>query len=169
MRCCPLRRAFASATIAAVLLCCAAGSADAQERIVRDDRGEAADSADVVRVRVNNGQSLVHVTTKIADLARGTDITLTVNHDGRGHYILRTGGVGPALLTFARKHDEARVRCPGLSVRRQTGPRSRMIVRVPQRCFHKRAGTAAFDLVAWQARGTDSDRVPAMPVTVRRG
>jgi hypothetical protein len=163
------RSALAGAAIAAVLWSCATGSADAQERTLRDVRGDAADSADVVRVGVDNGQSRVAVTTKVADLARGTDITLTVNHRGPGRYILRTGGLGSAILTFARGHDETKVRCTSLSVQRQTGFRSRMIVRMPQRCFHKRAGTAAFNLVMWQARGTDSDHVRAMPVVVRRG
>jgi hypothetical protein len=143
--------------------------AAAQQRDALDVRGDAAPSADILRVHVKNGAQQIVVASKVANLARGSDITLVVNHSGPGRYILRTGGIGKGHLNFARGTDETRIRCRGWTVARHTGRLSRMVVKVPQRCFGKRAGTASFDMTMFQSRGMDLDTVAAMPFTLRRG
>lgn len=154
---------------AVALILAGAAPAVAQERIISDVRRDAPASADVTRVRVSNGDHQVRVAARVANLASGTDMTLTINHDGVGRYILRTGGLGKGSLNFARGFNETRVRCPGWTLARFTGARSTMTVTIPQRCFGGRAGTASFNLKMYESGGMGLDRVAALPVTLRRG
>ena len=119
------------------------GSAAAQDRTLRDERGDAPPSADITSVHLRNGAHRVVTRVRVVNLASGSDITLTVNHDGPGRYILRTGGLGKGSLNFARGFREVRVTCPEWSLSRYTGARSLMVVGIPQRCFGRRAGTAS--------------------------
>lgn len=157
----------ASAT-ALALTVLPAGPATAQERSVFDPRGDAPASADLTRVTVRNGADAVVVVLKVRDLRRYSDTTIYINHAGPGRYTFRTAGTLNGFLTFGGVKERA-VPCEGRRVTRYTGPRSEMVVRIPQRCFGRRAGTAAFNVIMWQARGQGSDRVAAMPITLRRG
>lgn len=96
-------------------------------------------------------------------------MTLTINHDGPGRYILRTGGLGRGSLNYARGFEERHVRCPDWTLTRRTGTRSTMTVSIPQHCFGRRAGAAAVRLTMFQSGGMGIDRVAALSVTVRRG
>jgi hypothetical protein len=155
--------------VVAVLVAVTNGPAAAQQRTLRDPRGDAPPSADITRVHLRNAQHRVSAAVKVVNLAHGSDITLTVNRPGPGRYILRTGGNGKGFLDFARGAGETRVHCPGWTLARHTGSRSLMAVSIPQHCFGKRAGTARLNLTMFQAGGAGSDRVRALPITLRRG
>jgi len=162
------RRLAVAAVFAGTVLASTAAPAVAQESGVTDPRGDAPASADVTRVHISNGNHRIVVAVKVANLRHGTDMTLTINHDGPGRYILRTGGKGKGSLRFARGDNEKRVPCSRWMLARHTGERSSMKVTIPQHCFGDRAGTAAFNLTMFQAGGSGLDQIGALPITLRR-
>jgi hypothetical protein len=143
--------------------------ASAHERTIRDPRGDAPASADLTRVTVRNGAKAVSLVLKVRNLQRLSDTTIYVDHRGPGRFAFRTAGTRRGLLTFERRGPDKRVPCTSRRVSRHTGVNSRMIVRIPQRCFRGRAGRATFDVTMWQAGGQGSDRVQPTPFVVRRG
>ena len=143
-------------------------SASAATRAVTDAVGDAPASADLTRVVVRNGDATVRLVLRVRDLRRYSDTTIYINHPGAGRYAFRTAGRQEGFLSFGGLR-ETSVPCTGRNVTRYTGDRNEMVVSIPQRCFGRRAGTAAFDVTMWQAGGQGSDRVAAMPVTVARG
>src|SRR3954466_1894305 len=96
------------------------------------------------------------VAVTVQDLARASDITLYVNHAGRGKYVIRTGPVGKGTFTFAHGTRETTVHCHW-TLERRTGDKSTLKVGIPQKCFGDRAGDAWVDFIMWQARGQGSD------------
>jgi hypothetical protein len=154
---------------AVVLVLATSVQANAASRILHDPSGDAPKSADITRARLVNGSHKVTASVKVVNLANGSDITLYVNHAGPGRYVLRTGGNGKGSLHFARGFNEKRVSCPGWTLARHTGPRSTMVVTIPQHCFGKRAGTAKFNFTMYQSGGTGADTIGALPVRIARG
>ncbi len=155
--------------ITAGLVVAVAGPASAQKRIVRDRVGGAPASADITHVRVRNAPRAVALAVRVQDLRRLSDLTLYVNHGGPGRFVFRTAGTRRGFVTFERGSTTRRVSCAHRAVDRYTGARSTLVVRIPQRCFGRRAGQAAFSLIMFPAGGPSSDTVPAMPFTLCRG
>ena len=151
------------------LVVATAGVAQAQQRTVRDRRGDAPASADLTRVSVRNAARAVTVRLKVRNLQRFSDLTLNIDHRGAGRYVFRTAGTRRGFVTFERPGADRRVPCSGRRVTRFTGTRSALVVRIPQRCLGNRAGRARFSVTMFQSRGMGSDRVTRMPIAVRRG
>lgn len=164
-------RVFVVTVVSVAALFSTALPASAQQRTIRDPRGDAPASADLTLVTVRNGVRTLSVVLKVRNLRRFSDTTVYIDHRGTGRFAFRTAIVGTrrGLLTFERGTRDRRVRCAGRRVSRQTGARSRMIVRIPQRCFDGRAGRATFDITMWQHGGQGLDRVQPNPFAVRRG
>lgn len=163
------RSRLAAVLTTAGLILAVPTTAAGQTRSAADPSGDAPASADVTAVQVTNGAHQVTVRIHVRNLAKGSDVTLYVNHEGPGRYVLRTAPLGKGLLTFARGYNEKPVKCSTWTLTRYTGPKSTMVVTIPQRCFGARAGGAKFNLTMWQAGGQGSDTVAAMPMWVRRG
>jgi hypothetical protein len=161
--------AIAVLAASAALILAVAQPAAAQHRRASDPRGDAPASADVTRVVVRNGAKAVVVVLKVRNLHRRSDVTIYINHDGRGRYGFRTAGTRRGFLSFEGRRFSRSVPCSARRVTRHAGTKSRMVVRLPQRCFGSRAGRAAFTVTMWQAGGQGSDRVASMPLPVRRG
>lgn len=123
-----------------------------------DPRGDAPASADVTSYTITNGATALGLKAKVANLAKHTDITMYVNHNGPGHYELRTSPVGKGDLVYVRGSSDTPAHCTW-SVHRHAGDRSTMVVHLAQACFGDRAGDAWVDFIMWQADGQGEDNV----------
>src|SRR4051812_31035558 len=133
----PLQHRWPAAAVAVStcsLILLAPAAAVAASSTFWDPRGDAPPSADVTRYTITNGDTVLRAAVKVVNLASQSDITLYVNPGGAGRYVLRTAPIGKGTLMFERGAESTKVTCDW-TLRRYTGDKSIMIVRIPQTCF----------------------------------
>lgn len=171
------RTRLALITLAVTGAVISGGTAMAATQSATDASGDAAQTADITRVTVTNGDKALAIRVKLAKATAGRThlvATLTSPAEGGATYVARTvvlpaGGnghsqavrIGATLETMAAGATEATpVECNGIKATLSSGRKGQSSIRIPQVCFGDDAGTLVVDVATATASGGVADEVP---------